>query len=119
MAKKRNSDKSAQKLSFEQAAARLDEIGDRLESGKLELEETLSEYEQSVGLLKHCYSLLEKAESRIKLLTAVDEDGQAQLADFDDSATAMDETGKSRAKKRSSGVKRKNSDSGQDESSLF
>lgn len=101
MAKKRAKSKT-EKLSFDQAASRLDEIVDKLEGGQLELEESLAEYEKGVGLLKQCYAILKQAEQKIEVLTDIGPQGKIETEEFDSSATVMDDTGKTRAKKRSS-----------------
>ncbi len=55
-------------VSFETALGRLETLVDRLEQGDLELEESLSVFEQGVGLSKQCAGKLEAAERRIELL---------------------------------------------------
>jgi exodeoxyribonuclease VII small subunit len=64
-------------LSYEQALAELESIVASLESGKLQLDETMQLYERGQGLIKHCIELLDKAELRVKQLagdTLVDVD---------------------------------------------
>lgn len=56
-------------LSFEEAMKRLDEISLLLEGGKASLDESLSLFEEGVGLIKLCDSMLDKAEKKIKILT--------------------------------------------------
>lgn len=60
-------------LSFEEALDRLEEIVRRLEEGGLPLEESLSQYQQGVALLKRCYAELSQAEQRVMLLAEGDE----------------------------------------------
>jgi exodeoxyribonuclease VII small subunit len=55
-------------LSYEQALAELESIVASLESGKLQLDETMQLYERGQGLIKHCIELLDKAELRVKQL---------------------------------------------------
>ncbi len=73
---------------FEQALAELDRIVHDLEDGQIGLEESLSRYEQGVGLLKRCYTHLRDAEQRILVLTGVDEEGQPVVQPFQHAATA-------------------------------
>jgi exodeoxyribonuclease VII small subunit len=56
-------------LSFEKALALLEEIVARLESGKVELEDSIKIYERGEALRKHCESKLAEAEARIEKIT--------------------------------------------------
>ncbi len=56
-------------LSFEKALAELETIVDRLEQGKVDLEQSISIYERGEALKKHCESLLKLAEARIEKIT--------------------------------------------------
>jgi exodeoxyribonuclease VII small subunit len=84
-------------LTFEQALQELERIVHDLEEGTIGLEESLTRYEQGIGLLKRCYGQLRDAEQRILLLTGVDEEGQPTLQPFQASATA--ETGRAEVRK--------------------
>lgn len=53
---------------FEEALARLEQIVRALESGNAPLYESLSLYEEGIGLVKLCNTKLTDAEQRIKLL---------------------------------------------------
>ena len=68
-------------LTFEEAIARLEEILRMLESGTAELDASLALYEEGVGLLRACNSLLENAEQRVRMLR-LQPDGGAELVDF-------------------------------------
>ncbi len=74
-------------LPFEQSLAELESILRELEDGAINLEEALARYERGVGLLRHCYSQLQEAEQKVKLLTGVAEDGGAELKPFEHVAT--------------------------------
>jgi exodeoxyribonuclease VII small subunit len=74
-------------LSFEAALAELEAIVRVLEDGETGLEQSLSQYERGVGLLKHCYGQLRQAEQRILLLTGEDGDGQPLTRPFEHSAS--------------------------------
>ena len=69
------------KITFEEAIARLDEILHALEKGDADLDTSLALYEEGVGLLRACNSLLENAEQRVKMLR-LQADGSAELVDF-------------------------------------
>ncbi len=56
-------------LSFEKALALLEEIVAKLESGKVELEDSIKIYERGEALRKHCESKLAEAEARIEKIT--------------------------------------------------
>ncbi len=54
------------KLSFEEALKALEEIVARLESGRVELEESITIYERGAALKTHCERKLKDAEARIE-----------------------------------------------------
>ncbi len=56
-------------LPFEKALAQLEEIVTRLESGKVDLEQSIAIYERGEALKKHCETLLKDAEARIEKIT--------------------------------------------------
>ena len=56
-------------LSFEKALAELESIVEKLESGKVDLEQSISIYERGEALKKHCERLLKDAEARIEKIT--------------------------------------------------
>jgi len=56
-------------LSFEKALAELEGIVEKLESGKVDLEQSISIYERGEALKKHCEKLLKDAEARIEKIT--------------------------------------------------
>ncbi len=53
------------KLSFEQAMAELEAIVAKLESGAVELEESIAIYERGEALRAHCDALLKTAEAKV------------------------------------------------------
>ncbi len=63
-------------LTFEKALAELEGIVQRLEQGKVDLEESIAIYERGEALKKHCEALLAKATARIEKIT-IGPDGQA------------------------------------------
>jgi exodeoxyribonuclease VII small subunit len=56
-------------MSFETALAELEDIVEKLESGKVDLESSISIYERGEALKKHCEKLLKDAEARIEKIT--------------------------------------------------
>jgi exodeoxyribonuclease VII small subunit len=58
-----------QSLSYEQAFAELEEIVYGLETNEKTLEESIALFERGQALAKHCASLLETAELRVRLLS--------------------------------------------------
>ena len=56
-------------LPFEKALAELEGIVTRLESGKVDLEQSIAIYERGEALKKHCETLLKAAEARIEKIT--------------------------------------------------
>ena len=56
-------------LSFEKALAELESIVEKLESGKVDLEQSISIYERGEALKKYCEKLLKDAEARIEKIT--------------------------------------------------
>lgn len=72
----------ANKLSFEQAMARLEDIVKTLEKGDASLEEALSLFEEGTALVKSCSKQLDAAEQKIvKLVKGAD--GSPIEAEFD------------------------------------
>ena len=70
-----------QKLTFEQALARLEEIVAALESGDRPLEQSLSLYGEGAKLRKQCTTLLDRAEQKVRKLS-LDETGEVTEAPF-------------------------------------
>ena len=67
--------KNEKKLTFEEALGRLEEIVRSLENGGAKLEDSLSLFEEGVGLVKLCGKRLDEAEQKIALLVKNDEGG--------------------------------------------
>lgn len=55
-----------EKLRFEEALARLEQIVQALESGQIGVEETLARYEEALALEAHCRAILDRLEQRIR-----------------------------------------------------
>jgi exodeoxyribonuclease VII small subunit len=56
-------------LPFEKALQELEQIVTKLESGKVDLEQSIAIYERGEALKKHCERLLKDAEARIEKIT--------------------------------------------------
>ena len=59
---------ATKKPSFEEALARLEVIAEQIEQGKIGLEESITQYEQGMALVKQCRDILSKAEHKIQKL---------------------------------------------------
>ena len=60
--------KEKEKLTFEQALAKLEEIVSAIEEGKVPLEQSIDKYAEGVELVKQCRQILDRAEKKIQLL---------------------------------------------------
>ena len=69
------------KIKFEEAIDSLEHAVNRLESGKLPLDEAISVYEEAIALIKVCHTHLEDAKGRIRILTEAP-DGTVTDTDF-------------------------------------
>ncbi len=70
-----------EKVSFEAAMTRLNEIVEFLEKGTAPLDESLAYFEEGIHLVKLCNDKLEHAEQQIKILKR-GEDGTIEETDF-------------------------------------
>ena len=57
-------------MKFEEALAKLEEAVRLLEGGKLTLDESIEKYEDTLKYVRICKEMLEKAEQKVKILTA-------------------------------------------------
>lgn len=74
--------KDLSKKKFEVALEELEQIVERLESGELSLEDSLSAFEEGIGLVKVCNQKLNDVERKIELLVK-DSEGTLQIKPFD------------------------------------
>lgn len=65
--------KELEKLSFESAAERLDEIITQLENSKIELDTAIKLYSEAKDLQKHCEKRLSEAQLKVEQITQNDE----------------------------------------------
>jgi exodeoxyribonuclease VII small subunit len=59
-------EKDDKNLTFEQALKKLSDIVTKIEAGQISLEQSLSQYEEGMELIKYCRGILEKAEKKIE-----------------------------------------------------
>lgn len=65
---------------FETALAELEALVNRMESGELSLEESLSAFERGIGLTRQCQSALTEAEQRVQML--IERNGASEAVPF-------------------------------------
>ena len=68
MASKKQKDDVGE-LSFEESIKELTDIVTKIEQGRIPLQDSLQQYEKGMALIKHCRTILNKAEKRIEKIT--------------------------------------------------
>ena len=63
-------------LSFEESIKELTNIVGKIEQGQIPLQDSLQQYERGMALIKHCRTILEKAEKRIEKISELDAKSQ-------------------------------------------
>ena len=66
---------------FEQSLADLQTLVERLENGELSLEDSLSAFDQGIGLTRDCQAALSQAEQKVQIL--LERNGELEEAPFD------------------------------------
>lgn len=69
-------------VTFEEALEKLEGIVEDIEQGKIGLEESITKYEEGMGLIQHCRKVLADAEMKIQKLQA-DQQGNLEPAPFE------------------------------------
>ena len=69
MSEAKGADAGITEMTFEVALKELESIVERLESGDIELEQSIAKYERGEALKAHCETLLKKAEERVEKIT--------------------------------------------------
>ena len=69
-------------MTFESAFSQLEQLSNKMESGKLSLEESISAYEESMKLIDFCNKVLDSAEQKVSILKK-DENGFPQEEPFE------------------------------------
>ena len=78
------------KLTFEQAITRIDEIVKTLEKGDAPLEQSLTLFEEGTSLIKFCGKLLDSAEQKVVRLQK-GPDGEPEETAFDAASVRAEE----------------------------
>ena len=76
-------ERAPEALGFEEALKRLTAIVERLESGELSLEQSLSLFEEGTRLSRTSQAQLDAAEKRVEELLAIDAAGQPVVRELD------------------------------------
>lgn len=61
--------------SFEDSLSQLEAIVSAIEEGKIGLQDSITEYEKGMRLVRHCRSILAEAEARIQQLQVAEDGG--------------------------------------------
>ena len=61
--------KEIDEMNFEDAIKELTSIVGKIEQGQVPLQDSLEQYERGMALIKHCRTILQKAEKRIEKIT--------------------------------------------------
>ena len=72
---------SKEKVNFEETIKKLETIANELETGNLNLDESVEKFEEGMKLSKECTKMLDDAEKRISIL--IKKDGKISEEDFD------------------------------------
>ena len=70
--------KDISKLTFEEAIKELTDIVGKIETGEIPLQQSLSQYERGMALIKHCRTILQKAQGRIEKISADNTEADAE-----------------------------------------
>ncbi|WP_314713395.1 exodeoxyribonuclease VII small subunit [Leptotrichia wadei] len=72
---------AAKKQSYEENITQIDEILEKLESEELSLDDSISEYEKAIKLIKESEKLLEAGEG--KVMKVLEKNGKVEMEDFE------------------------------------
>ena len=62
---------------FEKALEELEELVEQLESGELNLDQSLKQFKRGVELTRHCQGVLDQAQQTVEQLLNVEDDSSA------------------------------------------
>lgn len=79
-----------EKLTFEQALAKLEQIVSQIEEGKVSLEESIEKYAEGTELIGKCRAILETAEKKIQLLAKAQDDSLEPAGELEESEQASE-----------------------------
>ena len=71
---------AAKKQSYEENITQIDEILEKLESEELSLDDSISEYEKAIKLIKDSEKLLEAGEG--KVMKVLEKNGKVEMEEF-------------------------------------
>ncbi len=72
----KSQDNDIGELSFEEAITGLADIVGRIEQGQIPLQDSLEQYERGMALIRHCSTILQKAEKRIEKIAEEQREGE-------------------------------------------
>lgn len=72
---------AAKKQSYEENITQIDEILEKLESEELSLDDSISEYEKAIKLIKESEKLLEAGEG--KAMKVLEKNGKVEMEEFE------------------------------------
>ena len=72
---------AAKKQSYEENITQIDEILEKLESEELSLDDSISEYEKAMKLIKDSEKLLEAGEG--KVMKVLEKNGKVEMEEFE------------------------------------
>ena len=72
---------AVKKQSYEENITQIDEILEKLESEELSLDDSISEYEKAIKLIKDSEKLLEAGEA--KVMKVLEKNGKVQMEEFE------------------------------------
>ena len=72
---------AVKKQSYEENIAQIDEILEKLESEELSLDDSISEYEKAIKLIKDSEKLLESGEG--KVMKVLEKNGKVEMEEFE------------------------------------
>ena len=72
---------AVKKQSYEENIAQIDEILEKLESEELSLDDSISEYEKAIKLIKDSEKLLESGEG--KVMKVLEKNGKVEMEKFE------------------------------------
>ena len=72
---------AAKKQSYEENITQIDEILEKLESEELSLDDSISEYEKAIKIIKESEKLLEAGEG--KVMKVLEKNGKVEMEEFE------------------------------------
>ena len=92
MTEEKQTENTGQKMNFEEALSKLEQIVQQLETGALPLEESLAKFEEGMRLSKICGDKLAEVEGKIEVLVKRP-DGNLGWSDYQPQAPMVPQNG--------------------------